>query len=113
MLNLFVRINHSSAYFCAIIIDYSLKWVYSVLQHELEVTSSDFTKSAAESAHKKISKIFNASIFCLEELGVWFALKVLSLLLLRLYLWRDFMFMFTKLTSTVFYLIGCGVGIFH
>ncbi|WJX27542.1 hypothetical protein P8452_16351 [Trifolium repens] len=44
-------------------------------QHELSVTNSDFTKLAVESAHKKISKTFEASIFCLEELGVWLALK--------------------------------------
>ncbi|CAJ2657950.1 unnamed protein product [Trifolium pratense] len=44
-------------------------------QHELSVTNSDFTKSAVESAHKKISKTFEASIFCMEELGVWLALK--------------------------------------
>ncbi|XP_045805840.1 endoribonuclease Dicer homolog 2-like [Trifolium pratense] len=47
-------------------------------QHELDVTNSDFTKSAVESAHKKLSKIFNASLFCLEELGVWFALKAVE-----------------------------------
>ncbi|GAU25920.1 hypothetical protein TSUD_16580, partial [Trifolium subterraneum] len=52
--------------------------VVLVSQHELDVTNSDFTKSAVESAHKKISKIFNALIFCLEELGVWFALKAVE-----------------------------------
>ncbi|MCH92177.1 endoribonuclease dicer 2-like, partial [Trifolium medium] len=44
-------------------------------QHQLSVTNSDFTKSAVESAHKKISKTFQALIFCMEELGVWLALK--------------------------------------
>ncbi|TKY72393.1 Endoribonuclease Dicer-like 2 [Spatholobus suberectus] len=44
-------------------------------QHELTLRSSDFTKSAAESAQKRITKIFCALMFCLDELGVWMALK--------------------------------------
>jgi endoribonuclease Dicer len=56
--------------------------VYSVFQHERYITSSDLTKSAVQSAYKKIARIFDASIFCLEELGIWLALKVLALLLL-------------------------------
>ncbi|KAL2341556.1 hypothetical protein Fmac_009496 [Flemingia macrophylla] len=44
-------------------------------QHELRLRSSDFTKSAAEFAQKKIIKIFCALMFCLDELGVWLALK--------------------------------------
>ncbi|XP_020230787.1 endoribonuclease Dicer homolog 2 isoform X2 [Cajanus cajan] len=44
-------------------------------QHEFTLRSSDFTKSAAESAQKRITKSFFALIFCLDELGVWLALK--------------------------------------
>ncbi|CAL0309193.1 unnamed protein product [Lupinus luteus] len=45
------------------------------LQYELAVGNSDFTQSAAESAHKRIEKIFDSLMFCLDELGVWLALK--------------------------------------
>ncbi|XP_047176207.1 endoribonuclease Dicer homolog 2-like [Vigna umbellata] len=44
-------------------------------QHELTLESSDFTRSAAESAQKRITKMFGALIFSLGELGVWLALK--------------------------------------
>ncbi|KAL2341557.1 hypothetical protein Fmac_009497 [Flemingia macrophylla] len=44
-------------------------------QHEITLRSSDFTKSAAESAEKRITKVFCALMFCLDELGVWLALK--------------------------------------
>ncbi|KAL5140770.1 Endoribonuclease Dicer 2 [Glycine soja] len=44
-------------------------------QHELTLRSSDFTKSIAESAQKRITKIFCSLMFCLDELGVWLALK--------------------------------------
>ncbi|KEH42074.1 endoribonuclease dicer-like protein [Medicago truncatula] len=44
-------------------------------QHELYVTSSNFIKSTVDSAHKRIARIYTHSIFCLEELGVWLALK--------------------------------------
>ncbi|XP_029129825.1 endoribonuclease Dicer homolog 2 isoform X2 [Cajanus cajan] len=44
-------------------------------QHEITLRSSDFTKTAAESAEKRITKIFSALMFCLDELGVWLALK--------------------------------------
>ncbi|CAJ1962982.1 unnamed protein product [Sphenostylis stenocarpa] len=44
-------------------------------QHELTLSCSDFTKSAAESAQKRITKIFCALMFCLDELGVWLTLK--------------------------------------
>ncbi|KEH20231.1 endoribonuclease dicer-like protein [Medicago truncatula] len=44
-------------------------------QHELYVTSSNFTKAAVDSAQKKIAKIYTHSVFCLDELGVWLALK--------------------------------------
>jgi endoribonuclease Dicer len=58
-----------------------LKWVYFVLQHELSVTSSDLTADSVKSINKKMSKIFESSISCLEQLGAWLALKVLSLVL--------------------------------
>ncbi|CAL0334495.1 unnamed protein product [Lupinus luteus] len=44
-------------------------------QHELILRNSDFTESAAESAHKRIEKSFYAIMFCLDELGVWLALR--------------------------------------
>ncbi|XP_027927327.1 endoribonuclease Dicer homolog 2-like [Vigna unguiculata] len=44
-------------------------------QHELTLESSDFTGSVAESAQKRITKMFDALIFSLGELGVWLALK--------------------------------------
>ncbi|KAL9315523.1 hypothetical protein ACSQ67_016524 [Phaseolus vulgaris] len=44
-------------------------------QHELTLRSLDFTKSAAESTQKRITKMFYALIFSLDELGVWLALK--------------------------------------
>ncbi|WVY94127.1 hypothetical protein V8G54_033215 [Vigna mungo] len=49
-------------------------------QHELTLQSSDFTKSVAESAQKRITKIFCALMFCLDELGVWLALKAAEFL---------------------------------
>lgn len=52
---------------------------YSVSQHELTLRSSNFTKSTVESAQKRITKIFCSLMFCLDELGVWLALKVLFL----------------------------------
>ncbi|XP_039686333.1 endoribonuclease Dicer homolog 2 isoform X2 [Medicago truncatula] len=59
-------------------------------QHERCITSSDLTKSAVQSAHKKIARIFDASIFCLEELGIWLALKAaesLSSIEIETFLW--------------------------
>ncbi|KAL3025056.1 hypothetical protein AAZX31_04G159200 [Glycine max] len=44
--------------------------------HELTLRSSNFTKSTVESAQKRITKIFCSLMFCLDELGVWLALKV-------------------------------------
>ncbi|CAJ1794964.1 unnamed protein product [Sphenostylis stenocarpa] len=49
-------------------------------QHELTLRSSDFTKSTADSAQKRIAKMFCALIFCLDELGVWLALKAAEFL---------------------------------
>lgn len=67
-----------------IIVDYFLEVIdngYSVPQHELSLGSSDITTSAVEAAIKRITKRYSALIFCLDELGVWLALKVLALLL--------------------------------
>ncbi|KAK7263739.1 hypothetical protein RJT34_31335 [Clitoria ternatea] len=44
-------------------------------QHEVFLRSSDFTESAAVSAHRRIEKIFSALVFCMDELGLWLALK--------------------------------------
>uniref|UniRef100_A0A2N9FEH6 Uncharacterized protein n=1 Tax=Fagus sylvatica TaxID=28930 RepID=A0A2N9FEH6_FAGSY len=44
-------------------------------QHELLLKNSDLKRSTRDSASKKISKIFTALIFCLDELGVWLARK--------------------------------------
>ncbi|KAJ7978287.1 Endoribonuclease Dicer-like [Quillaja saponaria] len=44
-------------------------------RHELSLRKSDFTESTAVSTHKMISKIFSDLLFCLDELGVWLALK--------------------------------------
>ncbi|BAT84321.1 hypothetical protein VIGAN_04165300, partial [Vigna angularis var. angularis] len=57
---------------------------FSVSQHELTLESSDFTRSAAESAQKRITKMFDALIFSLGELGVWLALKVHAYFLQKL-----------------------------
>ncbi|XP_019440116.1 PREDICTED: endoribonuclease Dicer homolog 2-like [Lupinus angustifolius] len=55
--------------------DLSVKIKMLKQQHELALRNSDFTESAAESAHKRIEKSFCAIMFCLDELGVWLALK--------------------------------------
>ncbi|PNY11877.1 endoribonuclease dicer 2-like protein, partial [Trifolium pratense] len=47
-------------------------------QHELSVTSLDFTADSVKSVNKKISKILKSSISCLGLLGVWFALKAME-----------------------------------
>jgi len=57
---------------------------FIVSQHELTLRSLDFTKSAAESTQKRITKMFYALIFSLDELGVWLALKVHAFLLQKL-----------------------------
>ncbi|XP_059665629.1 endoribonuclease Dicer homolog 2 isoform X2 [Cornus florida] len=44
-------------------------------KHEFSVRRSKLTSSAAESAKKKLSKLFSTFLFCLDELGVWLALK--------------------------------------
>ncbi|KAK7380383.1 hypothetical protein VNO78_32893 [Psophocarpus tetragonolobus] len=48
---------------------------YFVSQHKIILRSSDFTKSPAESAQKRITRIFCALMFCLDELGIWLAFK--------------------------------------
>ncbi|XP_052735388.1 endoribonuclease Dicer homolog 2 isoform X6 [Vigna angularis] len=55
--------------------DLALKLKILKEQHGSTLRSSDFTKSAAESAEKRIAKIFCALMFCLDELGVWLTLK--------------------------------------
>ncbi|XP_019419125.1 PREDICTED: endoribonuclease Dicer homolog 2-like isoform X2 [Lupinus angustifolius] len=44
-------------------------------QHEDALINSDFTQSAIDSAQKRIEKILYALMFCLDELGIWLALK--------------------------------------
>ncbi|XP_047150385.1 endoribonuclease Dicer homolog 2-like [Vigna umbellata] len=55
--------------------DLALKLKILKEQHGSTLRSSDFTKSSAESAEKRIAKIFCALMFCLDELGVWLTLK--------------------------------------
>ncbi|XP_022732896.1 endoribonuclease Dicer homolog 2-like isoform X2 [Durio zibethinus] len=45
------------------------------VKHECSLGSLGLEASAAESTRKKISKIHSALIHCLDELGVWLALK--------------------------------------
>ncbi|KAK9292106.1 hypothetical protein L1049_020064 [Liquidambar formosana] len=44
-------------------------------KHELSLKKLELKESAEESAKKKISKLFKTFLFCLDELGVWLALK--------------------------------------
>ncbi|TYI43273.1 hypothetical protein ES332_A01G156600v1 [Gossypium tomentosum] len=44
-------------------------------QHECSLDNLDLEASAAESTRRKISKMHSALILCLDELGVWLALK--------------------------------------
>ncbi|PPR81130.1 hypothetical protein GOBAR_AA39584 [Gossypium barbadense] len=44
-------------------------------QHECSLDNLDLEASAAESTRRKISKMHSALIHCLDELGVWLALK--------------------------------------
>ncbi|CAL0301024.1 unnamed protein product [Lupinus luteus] len=44
-------------------------------QHEEALVNSDFTQSAIDSAQKRMEKILFALMFCLDELGIWLALK--------------------------------------
>ncbi|KAE9594842.1 putative ribonuclease III post-transcriptional gene silencing PAZ-Argonaute family [Lupinus albus] len=44
-------------------------------QHDDALIKSDFTQSAIDSAQKRIEKILYALLFCLDELGIWLALK--------------------------------------
>ncbi|KAB2045163.1 hypothetical protein ES319_D01G141200v1 [Gossypium barbadense] len=45
------------------------------VKHECSLDNLDLEASAAESTRRKISKIHSALIHCLDELGVWLALK--------------------------------------
>ncbi|KAG6645299.1 endoribonuclease Dicer homolog 2-like isoform X1 [Carya illinoinensis] len=44
-------------------------------KHELSLKRYDFKESVADSTSKKLSKVFSALVFCLDELGVWLGLK--------------------------------------
>ncbi|XP_024024528.1 endoribonuclease Dicer homolog 2 isoform X2 [Morus notabilis] len=44
-------------------------------KHELSLEKLDLDKSAAESISKKLMKVYSALLFCLDELGVWLAMK--------------------------------------
>lgn len=56
-------------------------------QYEHSLASLDVMESTKESAKKKISKLFSAFLFCLNDLGLWLALKVgLNLILIYLML---------------------------
>ncbi|XP_052488691.1 endoribonuclease Dicer homolog 2 isoform X3 [Gossypium raimondii] len=46
------------------------------VKHECSLDNLDLEASAAESTRRKISKIHSALIHCLDELGVWLALKI-------------------------------------
>ncbi|GAU21811.1 hypothetical protein TSUD_176570 [Trifolium subterraneum] len=52
--------------------------VVLIYQHELSGTSSDLTADSVKFINKKMSKILESSISCLEHLGVWFALKAME-----------------------------------
>lgn len=47
------------------------------LQQILSLEELDLSESNAESIKKKLTKIYNTILFCLEELGIWMAMKVL------------------------------------
>ncbi|EOY09714.1 Dicer-like protein isoform 5 [Theobroma cacao] len=47
----------------------------NVLKHECSLEILDLEASATESTRKKMSKIHSALVHCLDELGVWLALK--------------------------------------
>ncbi|KAL6958168.1 hypothetical protein U1Q18_022106 [Sarracenia purpurea var. burkii] len=49
-------------------------------KHESSLEESDLEESAAESAKKKLSKLFSTFLFCLNELGVWLAFKAAEFL---------------------------------
>ncbi|KAA8537034.1 hypothetical protein F0562_029512 [Nyssa sinensis] len=59
-------------------------------KHESSLKKSNLSDSAAESASKKLSKLFSTFLFCLNELGVWLALKAAESLSregMDIYLW--------------------------
>lgn len=53
------------------------QFFFSAFQHELSLNSLDLSPSTTESISQKMIKVFTALTFCLDELGVWLALKVL------------------------------------
>ncbi|KAL0340835.1 UNVERIFIED_CONTAM: Endoribonuclease Dicer2 [Sesamum radiatum] len=44
-------------------------------KHELSLNTTSVSDSIAESAKKRLDKLFSTFIFCLTELGVWLAMK--------------------------------------
>ncbi|KAL0358761.1 UNVERIFIED_CONTAM: Endoribonuclease Dicer2 [Sesamum angustifolium] len=44
-------------------------------KHELSLNTTSISDSVAESAKKRLDKLFSTFIFCLTELGVWLAMK--------------------------------------
>ncbi|KAK4487897.1 hypothetical protein RD792_003635 [Penstemon davidsonii] len=46
-----------------------------VVKHKLSISSSTISVSVAESANKRLDKLFNILKFCLSELGIWLAMK--------------------------------------
>ncbi|KAI4302070.1 hypothetical protein L6164_035287 [Bauhinia variegata] len=44
-------------------------------KYEQCLVESDLTETATNSAYKRINRVFSALVFCLDELGVWLALK--------------------------------------
>lgn len=58
--------------------DYSTNYWSISSQHELSLESLDLSQSTSQSISTRMKKFYSALTFCLEELGVWLALKVLS-----------------------------------
>lgn len=58
--------------------DYGTNYWSISSQHELSLESLDLSQSTSQSIINKMKKLYSALTFCLEELGVWLALKVLS-----------------------------------
>ena len=48
-------------------------------QYERSLERLNILESTKESAKKKISKLFSAFLFCLNDLGIWLALQVVVL----------------------------------
>lgn len=50
---------------------------FSASQHETSLKSLDLDNSTEESINKKLMKVYSTFLFCMNELGVWLAMKVL------------------------------------